>query len=125
MIDINQLSKTDRDLILAYANAMRDIDTFALLAKPMTRVGSSMKKKIWKRFTKQADKPITESLRVLEQLTNYSNTELRQSAKKCIGNDSGAMKELRQLGNLIKQFETPAASGRKEWTSSQSDPLNQ
>src|SRR6266403_1306638 len=125
MMDPNTISAIDRDLVVQFANHMRDIDTAVFLAKPTTQVNKSSKRKIWKRFCLNTEKAVTESFRVLEQLTNSSNTELRQSAKKCIGNDSGAMKELRQLGNLIKQFETPAASGRKEWTSSQSDPLNQ
>lgn len=101
MIDINKLSETDRALIIAYTNAMRDIDTLAILAKPMTRVGSSKKKKIWKRFTDQADKPMAESFSALNQLRQSANVELRELANKAI-TDSEAGSELRRLGKQIK-----------------------
>jgi len=125
MMDPNTISATDRDLVVQFANHMRDIDTEVFIAKPTTQVSKSSKRKIWKRFCLNTENVVAESFQVLKQLTNSPNGELRKLAKQCIGKDSGAMKELRQLGNLIKQFETPAALGRKEWMSSQSDPLNQ
>jgi hypothetical protein len=80
---------------------MRDIDTLAILAKPTTRVGSSAKKKIWKRFTGQADKPMADSFRALNQLRQSADIELRELADKAI-TDSGAGSELRRLGKQIK-----------------------
>jgi hypothetical protein len=102
-MDPTTLPQADRDLIVAFTNAMRDIDTFAFLAKPRGPVGSSRKKRIWKKFTQQADKPIADSFRALDQLRQSSDFEIRELAEDAINKDDWASEELRRIGRRIKQ----------------------
>jgi hypothetical protein len=103
MIDTNTLSQADRDLIVAYTNSMRDIDTAAFLAKPTVRVGSSRKKKIWTRFKQQTVKPIADSFRALDQLRQSPDSVIRELAERAINKNDGASEELRRIGRRLKQ----------------------
>jgi hypothetical protein len=45
-MDISEISETDRELILKYANAMRDLDVIMILAKPGRPVSEGEKQEI-------------------------------------------------------------------------------
>jgi hypothetical protein len=42
-MDVSEISETDRELILKFANAMRDLDVLTILAKPGRSVSESEK----------------------------------------------------------------------------------
>jgi hypothetical protein len=103
MIETSTLSAIDRESVLEFANAMRDLDTITLLAKPTTHLSKSAKRKLWDSVKKKMEKPATDSFQALKQLRNSPNPELRQLAAQSVDKNSGAMDELRRLGKRIKQ----------------------
>ena len=115
MLDLEKLEQSDRTLVLDFTNAMRDLDTTTRLCSRTDSVQS---------INRRLDPHITKSFLALTGLEQSANSALRELAERAVRKDGGAIKELRKLGNLIKQFEIPAPR-RKEWTSSQADSLNQ
>ena len=102
-MDISEISETDRELILKFANAMRDLDVLTILAKPGRPVSESEKQKISKKFDKDADRPIQESFLALTELEQSSNSDLRNLAKHAIEKQIPAVAELRRIGKRLKQ----------------------
>jgi hypothetical protein len=103
-IDVEKLAPSDRTLVVQFTNALRDLDTIALLAKSKTLLSKAAKRKLWDSVKKNTEQPISDSFKVLQQLTNSADSDLRRLAEQSIDKNSGAMDELRRLGKRIKQL---------------------
>jgi hypothetical protein len=102
-IDLEKLTATDRDLIVQFTNCLRDLDTIRLIAKPMTPISGTKKRKLWESVERDSAKPIADSIQALRQLSQSTDPDVRQLAEQCLDIDDLAMKQLRRIGRRIKQ----------------------
>ena len=100
---MQELSAADRDLVIQFANRMRDLNLIRLIHKPIIQVSRNKFHKSWTRIKTESIPVIADTIRILRELRNSTNPELQTLAERSISRDQAAHDSLRRLGVRIKQ----------------------